>query len=147
MATTKERISAGQTLVAKYKGDQHSCEVVEHEEKLYFVLPGGEVFKSPSAAGHVITGIATNGSRFWSVPEQMPGVPEGRQRAARAAGAPGLADRRFDWTQRSRVGVVRLRAANGQAHSALQGLVDISLDAAQGDARTRLEIADKRITL
>ncbi len=32
MATTKEQIRAGQTLVAKYKKQQHTCEVVEHDE-------------------------------------------------------------------------------------------------------------------
>jgi hypothetical protein len=51
MTTTKEKIRAGQTLVAKYKKQHHTCEVVEHDGRLYFVLPKGRVFKSPSAAG------------------------------------------------------------------------------------------------
>ena len=44
MATTRERIRAGQTLVAKYKKQQHTCEVVEHDGRLYFVLSRSTVF-------------------------------------------------------------------------------------------------------
>ena len=51
MATTKEQIRAGQTLVAKYKKQQHTCELVEHDGRLYFVLPKGRVFKSPLGGG------------------------------------------------------------------------------------------------
>ncbi len=72
MATTKEQIRAGQTLVAKYKKQQHTCEVVEHDGRLYFVLQKGRVFKSPSAAGKAVTGTATNGYRFWSIPDKPP---------------------------------------------------------------------------
>ncbi len=85
MATTKEQISAGQTLVAKYKGEQHSCEVVEQQGKRYFVLPGGRVSKSPSAAGTAITGTATNGYRFWSIPDKPSAGQPARQQAAQAA--------------------------------------------------------------
>ena len=85
MATTKEQIRAGQTLVAKYKKQQHTCEVVEHDERLYFVLPKGRVFKSPSAAGKAVTGTATNGYRFWSIPDQPPAGQPARQQAAQAA--------------------------------------------------------------
>ncbi len=85
MTTTKSAIKAGLTLVAKYKGQVHTCEVVEHEERLYFVLPKGEVFRSPSAAGKAVTGTSTNGYRFWSVPEKVPGGQQRRQKAARAA--------------------------------------------------------------
>ena len=87
MATTKEKIRAGQTLVAKYKKQQHTCEVVEHDERLYFVLQKGRVFKSPSAAGKAVTGTATNGYRFWSIPDQPPAGQAARQQAAQAAAA------------------------------------------------------------
>jgi len=85
MATTKEKIRAGQTLVAKYKKQQHTCEVVEHDGRLYFVLPKGRVFKSPSAAGKAVTGTATNGYRFWSIPDKPPAGQAARQQAAQAA--------------------------------------------------------------
>ena len=85
MATTKEQIRAGQTLVAKYKQQQHTCEVVEHGGRLYFVLPKGRLFKSPSAAGKAVTGTATNGYRFWSIPDKPPAGQPARQQAAQAA--------------------------------------------------------------
>ena len=85
MATTKEKIRAGQTLVARYKKQQHTCEVVEHDGRLYFVLRDGRVFKSPSAAGNVVTGTATNGYRFWSIPDKPPAGQAARRQAARAA--------------------------------------------------------------
>ena len=85
MTTAKSAINAGQTLVAKYKGKQHSCEVVEHDERLHYVLPDGRVFTSPSAAGKAITGTATNGYRFWSVPKKAPAGQPKRQKAALAA--------------------------------------------------------------
>ena len=64
VTTTKEKIRAGQTLVARYKKQQYTCEVVEHDGRPCFVLPKGRVFKSPSAAGRAVTGTATNGYRF-----------------------------------------------------------------------------------
>ena len=85
MTTTKSTIKAGLTLAAKYKGEQYTCEVVEHDKRLYFVLPTGEVFRSPSAAGKAVTGTATNGYRFWSVPDKPPAGQAARQQAAQAA--------------------------------------------------------------
>ena len=85
MATTKEQMRAGQTLVAQYKQQQHSCEVVEHDGRLYFVLPKGRVCKSPSAAGKAVTGTATNGYRFWSIADKPPAGQAARQQAAQAA--------------------------------------------------------------
>ena len=71
MTTTKSAIEAGLTLVAKYKGEQYTCEVVESGERLHYVLPDGREFTSPSAAGKAITGTATNGYRFWSAPSDL----------------------------------------------------------------------------
>ena len=85
MTTTKEKIRAGQSLVAKYKKQQHICEVVEYDGRLHFVLPKGRVFKSPSAAGKAVTGTATNGYRFWSIPDKPPTGQAARQQAAKAA--------------------------------------------------------------
>ncbi len=90
MTTTKSAIEAGQTLVASYKGDDYTCEVLEHEGRLHYVLPGRgrakpKVFGSPSAAGREITGSQVNGYRFWSVPEKAPSGQAARQKTARAA--------------------------------------------------------------
>ena len=84
MTTTKSAMEAGQTLVAKYKREQHTCEVVEGGERLCYVLPERRAFTSPSAAGKAITGTATNGYRFWSVPEKAPAGQAKRQQAAQA---------------------------------------------------------------
>ena len=92
MSTTKAEIKAGQTLVGKYKGEEHTCEVVERDERLYFVRPDGQFFTSPSSVGKAVTGTATNGYRFWSVPEQAPSGQPGRQKAARDALATMTAD-------------------------------------------------------
>ena len=85
VTTTKSAIKAGLTLVAKYKGQAHTCEVVERDERLYFVLRKGGVFKSPSAAGKAITGTATNGYRFWSIAPKAPAGQPKRQKAALTA--------------------------------------------------------------
>ena len=82
MATTKSTIEAGLTLVARYRGEQHTCEVVEHDGRLFFVLPKGEVCTSRSAAGKAITGTAINGYRFWSIPEEAPSGQQKRQQPA-----------------------------------------------------------------
>ena len=92
MPTGKSAIKARQTLVGTYKGKKYSCEVVEHGDRLYFVLPDGHVHRSPSAAGKAITGAATNGYRFWSVPGKAPSGQRGRQKAAREALAAMAAD-------------------------------------------------------
>ena len=85
MTTTKSAIKAGQTLVAKYRRESYTCEVVEQDERLYFVLPGREVLKGPSAAGKTVTGTATNGYRFWSIPDKSPAGQAARQHARQAA--------------------------------------------------------------
>ena len=85
MTTTKSAIKAGLTLGAKYKGEQYTCEVVEQDGALRFVLPDGRIFKSPSAAGRAITANQVNGYRFWTIPEKPPPGQGRRQRAAHLA--------------------------------------------------------------
>ena len=85
MTTTKSAIKAGLTLVAKYKGEQYACKVVESGERLHYVLPDGRAFTSLSAAGKAITGTATNGYRFWSVPDKAPAGQAKRRQAADTA--------------------------------------------------------------
>ena len=61
-------LEAGTRLVARYKGQTHSAEVVQTEEGLRYRLEDGRDFKSPSSAGSaVMGGVACNGWRFWSL--------------------------------------------------------------------------------
>lgn len=84
MTTTKGEMKPGLTLVAKYKGAEHTCEVVEQDGALRFVLADGRTFQSPSAAGQ-ITASQVNGYRFWTIPEKPPAGQGRRQRAAQLA--------------------------------------------------------------
>jgi integrase/recombinase XerC/integrase/recombinase XerD len=77
-AAPRPRFEAGQQLVARYKGEQYTCTVIERDGELVYLLPGGESFASPSAAGRTITGSNTNGYRFWSVCQSGPNRVRGR---------------------------------------------------------------------
>jgi hypothetical protein len=65
----RKQLAAGMRLVASYRKETHTAEVIEGEEgKLRFRLADGREFTSPSAAGAaVMGGIACNGWRFWSL--------------------------------------------------------------------------------
>jgi hypothetical protein len=53
--------------VARHKGKDHVCEVVQADEGLRYRV-GGKDFNSPSSAGREVTGgVAVNGWRFWSL--------------------------------------------------------------------------------
>ena len=68
MAIEDRNLKAGTKLVARYKGQEHTAEVVETEEGLRYRQKDGRQFKSPSSAGSAIMGgSACNGWRFWSV--------------------------------------------------------------------------------
>jgi hypothetical protein len=69
MAITNRELAAGTTLVAKYRGTQHTVLVVgDHETGLGYELDNGTIYKSLSAAGSaVMKGVACNGWRFWTV--------------------------------------------------------------------------------
>ena len=56
MATTKEQIRPGQTLVAKYKKREHTCEVVEHDGRL--TLPAWPARLARGAASAVRRALA-----------------------------------------------------------------------------------------
>jgi hypothetical protein len=63
------KLRPGTMLVARHKGKEHRCEVVAGEVgKPRYRLADGREFKSPSSAGSaVMSGVACNGWRFWSV--------------------------------------------------------------------------------
>ena len=68
MALENRNLEAGTRLVARYKGQTYSAEVVQTEEGLRYRLEDGKEFKSPSSAGSaVMGGVACNGWRFWSL--------------------------------------------------------------------------------
>ena len=67
MAIQDRNLSVGTKLYARYKGATHTAEVVDKEGKPGYRLADGREFKSPSAAGTAITGLACNGWAFWSV--------------------------------------------------------------------------------
>jgi hypothetical protein len=80
-------LEAGTRLVARYKGQTHTAEVVQTEDGLRYRLEDGREFKSPSAAGSaVMGGIACNGWRFWSLEGQLPERKERKAKEPKAKG-------------------------------------------------------------
>jgi hypothetical protein len=82
-------LKPGTVLVARYKKQDHRCEVVAGEDgKVVFRIKGGKEFTSPSAAGSaVMGGTACNGWRFWSVEGSEPMKPTRTPKAAKKATA------------------------------------------------------------
>jgi hypothetical protein len=91
MAIEDRSLKAGTKLVARYKGKDYTCQVVDTKEgRRYIVDDGADFqaadFKSPSSAGSaVMGGSACNGWRFWSIEGQEP-TPK-RARKANPDGA------------------------------------------------------------
>ena len=73
MAIDNRNLAAGTRLVAKYKGEQWTLEVLPGEPPTYGFVgkrpeDAKQVYKSPSSAGSaVMGGTACNGWRFWSL--------------------------------------------------------------------------------
>jgi hypothetical protein len=66
----RELPSVGTTMVATYKGQVYTAEIVEAEVPAgRAVKYGDQVFTSLSAAGRAVTGHATNGWKFWQPAE------------------------------------------------------------------------------
>ena len=85
MSIADRSLAVGTKLVARYKGKEFECEVIigENGKTAYWV--DGKTYKSPSAAGMaVMSGVACNGWRFWSVKGQEP-KPKARKKAKAAA--------------------------------------------------------------
>jgi len=67
MAIQNRSLVKGTKLVAKHKKQPYECEVLDNGEgRLIYRLGDGREFKSLSAAGMAITGIACNGWVFWT---------------------------------------------------------------------------------
>jgi len=68
MPIEDRKMVAGTVLVARYKKQDRTCEVVETPDGLRYRLDDGTEHKSPSSAGKAaMAGVACNGWRFWSV--------------------------------------------------------------------------------
>ncbi len=68
MPIEDRNLEPGTVLVARYKGKDRTCEVVNTDDGLRFRLDDGTEHKSPSSAGRAaMGGVACNGWRFWSV--------------------------------------------------------------------------------
>src|SRR3972149_3456379 len=90
MSIEDRNLKAGTKLTARYKGQEHTAEVVKTEEGLRYRLEDGREFKSPSSAGSTIMGgSACNGWRFWSVAGTEAAKPKAVKKAAKKNGNPG----------------------------------------------------------
>jgi hypothetical protein len=72
MPIENRNLEAGTRLVARHKGKEHTCEVVETKDGLRYRVDDPEYkdffFNSPSSAGRAVTGgVAVNGWKFWSL--------------------------------------------------------------------------------
>lgn len=88
MTIEDRNLKAGTKLIARYKGKDYGCNVIEMKDGIrYQVLDTGKpsIHKSPSAAGSEITGNACNGWRFWSVEGTEP-APKAKAKETEAAG-------------------------------------------------------------
>ena len=97
MAIENRNLEPGTKLVARYKGETYTAEVVQTEDGIRYRTADGKLFKSPSKAGsHVMKGVACNGWRFWSREGEL---PEPRPRQNDAATKPGTPKRKANPTR------------------------------------------------
>ena len=89
MPIKDRNLKVGTKLVARYKGKDYVCQVIDSPEGIrYQVLDQGKtsIHKTPSGAGsYVRSGKATNGWDFWSLEGQEP-APKAKAKEAEAAG-------------------------------------------------------------
>ena len=91
MPIENRELAAGTRLVARYKKQDRTCEVVETADGLRYRLDDGTEHRSPSSAGKAaMDGVACNGWRFWSIegtekPKREPKA-EGREAGEGARG-------------------------------------------------------------
>ena len=68
MPIEDRNLTVGSRLVARYKRQDYSCEVIRTERGIRYRLEDGQELNSPSSAGAaVMGGKACNGWRFWSL--------------------------------------------------------------------------------
>src|SRR5712691_7954342 len=85
MPIENRELAAGTRLVARYKKQDRTCEVVEAPDGLRYRLDDGTEHKSPSSAGKAaMEGVACNGWRFWNVQGTEPARRERKPKAEKA---------------------------------------------------------------
>jgi hypothetical protein len=68
MPLENRNLEPGTVLVARYKKQDRTCEVVQTDDGLRYRLDDGTEHKSPSSAGKAaMGGVACNGWRFWGL--------------------------------------------------------------------------------
>jgi hypothetical protein len=88
MPIENRELAAGTRLVARYKKQDRTCEVVETADGLRYRLDDGTEHRSPSSAGKAaMDGVACNGWRFWSVEGTETPKPEPKAKAEKPAKA------------------------------------------------------------
>ena len=133
MALENRNLEAGTRLVARYKGQTYSAEVVETEEGLRYRLEDGHEFKSPSAAGSaVMGGVACNGWRFWSLAGEAKAPAPKKERKAPAPKAAPKPKKPATKTQ----GFQRLPNGEGAAEGTAKFFCDACMEAFEAAADT-----------
>jgi hypothetical protein len=86
MAIENRELATGTRLVARYKKQDRTCEVVETAEGVRYRLDDGTEHRSPSSAGKAaMDGVACNGWRFWSIEGTQPPKREPKTKADKPA--------------------------------------------------------------
>jgi hypothetical protein len=131
MALENRNLEAGARLVARYKGQTYSAEVVQTEQGLRYRLEDGREFKSPSAAGSaVMGGVACNGWRFWSLAgEGKAPTPKKERKAPAPKAAPKPAK-----CEAKTQGFQRLPNGEGAAEGTAKFFCDACMEAFEAPA-------------
>jgi hypothetical protein len=88
MPIENRELAEGTRLVARHKGKEHVCEVVETKDGLRYRVDDPEYkdffFNSPSSAGRAVTGgVSVNGWRFWSLEGTLKPAKERKPKTAK----------------------------------------------------------------
>lgn len=85
MPLENRNMEPGTVLVARYKKQDRTCEVVQTDDGLRYRLDDGTEHRSPSSAGKAaMGGVACNGWRFWSLAGDLKPAKESRPKKAKA---------------------------------------------------------------
>ena len=85
MPLENRNLEPGTVLVARYKKQDRTCEVVQTDDGLRYRLDDGTEHKSPSSAGKAaMGGVACNGWRFWSLQGTEPARKPKAEKPAKA---------------------------------------------------------------
>ncbi|MBI5288544.1 MAG: hypothetical protein HY873_06185 [Chloroflexi bacterium] len=92
MPLENRNLEPGTVLVARYKKQERTCEVVQTDDGVRFRLDDGTEHRSPSSAGkQAMGGVACNGWRFWSRQGDLKPAKEPKAKKAAKAEKPAKA--------------------------------------------------------